>query len=676
MATSPLTVVDQLLAGLHLPDGFDAVAGVIRESLAQVTNSAIWTRYGQQSLEWLIGMNPVDRLFMLSALTLLLMLLLGRLRSAGVLAVLLYGTQFAALLSTDTLFGAPVAAEVRITVADQSLHWSYDALSWFFAMITIGAAFVTAWYAAGSWMRRYREAGQSARAFHVALALNCFGMLLLVGSADLLSLFLGWELVSWAGFLLMALLGGLGAQAALKYLAYAISAAMLILGGIALIYSVGGSFEYGAVVAAIRGMTDVQVWTLLLLLGGGFAVKLGLLPFHLWQAAAYAEAPGAGSVFLGAISARMGLFGIIVFVVGMIGVGRLMTLEIPYTFMSSRELIAWIAALTIIVPTYTALQQHDARYLLAWHGIGQGGYMLLGLMVGDAVGSAGGLLHCFNYAITQAALLMAVFAVVHRTGTADLNQLGGLVTRMPLTFLVLLFGIISLAGLPPMAGFVSKWMVYRSLITEGMPLLFVAAVVGTLGTILSVYKLIHNIFLGQLRVEHQAVAEAPLSMLIPMLGLSALIFLSGFIPGPALSWVAQVQGQLGLPVVPWVLGGIVDPRGGLDMIWLVGILMAGFGVGALVFYGFGGRSRRVHQLDNYAGGHFLTADVHYQYSDNFYAGLMHLIGPWYRGSFRWLEHSLAATLDLVSFGAEGLYRLAQPTLLMLAAAVAMLAWVL
>ena len=122
-------------------------------------------------------------------------------------------------------------------------------------------------------------------------------------------------------------------------------------------------------------------------------------------------------------------------------------------------------------------------------------------------GPAGGLLHMFNYAITQAALLMAVFAVVHRTGTADLNKLGGLVTRMPLTFLVLLFGIISLAGLPPMAGFVSKWMVYRSLITEGMPLLFVAAIVGTLGTILSVYKLIHNIFLGQLARRARAGAR-------------------------------------------------------------------------------------------------------------------------------------------------------------------------
>ena len=141
--------------------------------------------------------------------------------------------------------------------------------------------------------------------------------------------------------------------------------------------------------------------------------------------------------------------------------------------------------------------------------------MLLGLVTGSAIGTAGGLLHVFNHATYQAALFMSVLAVVHRTGTADLNQLGGLVARMPLSFLVMLFGIIGLAGLPPMNGFVSKWMIYRALITDGMPLLFVAAIVGTLGTILSVYKLIHNMFLGQLRIEHEQVREAPLSMLVP-----------------------------------------------------------------------------------------------------------------------------------------------------------------
>ncbi len=619
-------------------------------------------------------MTSLDLLFLVSGLTLVVALAAGRWRLAGPLLVVLYGAQFAALIHTGTLFGDPVTASFGVTVLDQPMHWRYDALSWFFAMITIGAGFFSAWYAAGAWAGAYAKDGHSPWLFHVALAANVFAMVVLLGSGDFLSLFLGWELVSWASFLLMAIGGPLAGRAALRYLTYAFSGAMAILGAMALLYTAAGSLEYAAVVAAIPSLSTVQVSVLIALLGGGFGVKMGLLPFHLWQAAAYAETPGPGSAFLGAISARMGLYAIVVVIVGMIGVARLVSMEIPYTFMSARDLIAWIAVLTVILPTYTALQQHDARYLLAWHGIGQGGYMLLGLVVGNAVGSAGGLLHIFTYAITQAALLMAVFAVLHRTGTTDLNKLGGLVTRMPLTFLVLLIGIISLAGLPPMGGFVSKWMVYRSLITEGMPLLFVGAIVGTLGTILSVYKLIHNIFLGQLRLEHVEVREAPLSMLVPMLGLATLIFLTGFIPGPAIAWVAEVQRLVGLPVVQFNLGGVVDPRGGLDMIWLVSVLMAGFGVGALVFYGFGGKSRQVHQLDNYAGGHFLTAEVRYQYSDNFYAGLMHLIGPWYRGAFLWLEGSVAAVVDFLSYAMNWVYRSIQPLLFLLATAVAMLVW--
>lgn len=619
-------------------------------------------------------MTSLDILFLVSGATLLAALLLGHLRLAGPLLVLLYAGQLVALVGTDTLFGAPVASRFVVSVLDQPMGWRYDALSFFFALITIGSGLVAALFASGVWMEKYLAADRSGRALHAALAANVFSMLLLVGAADLLTLFLGWELVSWASFLLMAIGGGIAIQAAMRYISYAFSGAMAILGALAIIYAHVGSLAYAPVIAALGTMSDGQIWGLLLLLGGGFAVKMGLLPFHLWQAQAYAETPGPGSVFLGAISARMGLYAIIVVCAGMIGIARLVELEVPYTFMSGRDLIAWIAVFTIIVPTYTALQQHDARYLLAWHGIGQGGYMLLGLAVGSAAGTAGGLLHVLNYGMTQAVLLMTVFAVLHRTGTSDLNKMGGLVARMPLSFLALLFGIISLAGLPPMAGFVSKWLVYRSLVSEGMPLLFLGAVIGTLGTILSVYKLIHNMFLGQLRLEHEGVCEAPLTMLVPMLVLSALIFALGFMPGLALSWVAAIQAQIGLPVVDYHLGGIQDPRGGLDMIWIVGVLMAGFGVGALVFYGLGGRSKRVHQLDNYAGGHFLHAENRYQYSDNFYAGLMHLIGPWYRSAFTWVEQSIAAGVDLLAYAASGIYRHAQPTLFMAATALALAAW--
>jgi formate hydrogenlyase subunit 3/multisubunit Na+/H+ antiporter MnhD subunit len=622
------------------------------------------------------SLTSLDLLFVTSAATLLIALVLGRWRLAAPILVAGYALQFWALMDTGVLNGPPVTSSVVISVLGAPMTWHYDALSWFFALITIASGLACAWWATGAWQRRWAEEGHRPRLFHVALALNVFTMLLLVGSGDFLTLFLGWELVSWSSFLMMAIAGGVAARAALRYIIYAFSGAMALLGAIALLYSVSGSLAYANVMAVIPDMTDGQLWVLIGLLGVGFGVKMGLIPLHLWQAPAYAETPGPGSAFLGAISARMGLYGIIVVFVAMVGVTRLTVMDVPYTFMSARDLLGWIAAFTIIFPTYTALQQHDARYLLAWHGIGQGGYMLLGLLVGSAVGSAGGLLHVFNYGITQAALLLTVFAVMYRTGTSDLNKLGGLFTRMPLSFMVLLIGIISLAGLPPMAGFVSKWMVYRALIADGMPFLFVASVVGTLGTILSVYKLIHNMFLGQLRVEHQNVREAPVSMLAPMLGLSAVIFMAGVFPGPALSWVAAVQGAVGLPVVAWHLGGIDMPEGTIDMIWIVGVLFAGFGVGALVFFGLGGRSKRVHQLDNYAGGHFLTADVRYQYSDNFYAGLMHLIGGWYRGVFIWLEGAVTSGVELVSYGVMAVYRYAQPTLYVLATAVVLLAWVL
>ena len=619
-------------------------------------------------------MNALDLLFLLSGATLLLALLFGRYRWAAPLLLLGYAAQFIALLQTNALFGEPISLSWSLVVLDQPMHWRYDALSWFFALITLGAGFLSALYGSGVWMRDYEQVGHSPGALHTALAANVFAMVLLVGAEDFLSLFLGWELVSWATFFLMALRGGIAARAALRYLSYAFSGGMAILGAMALLYAQAGSLEFQPIRESLPQMSDGQLWVLLTLLGSGFGIKMGLLPFHLWQAPAYAETPGPGSAFFSAVSARMGLYAILVFFVGMVGFARLVQMEIPYTFLNSRDLLAWIAVLTILFPTYTALQQQDARYLLAWHGIGQGGYMVLGVLVGTANGSAGGLLHIFNHAITQVALLMAVFAVLYRTGTTDLNKLGGLVARMPLTFLTLLFGIISLAGLPPMAGFVSKLLVYRALLFEGMPLLFVGAIIGTLGTILSVYKLIHNIFLGQLRLEHESVQEAPLSMLIPMLSLSLLIFLSGYFPGPALSWVAAIQAQLGLPVVNYHLGGVYDAQGGFDMIWIVSVLLAGFGIGALVFFGLGGPSKRVHQLDNYAGGHFLYAENRYQYSDHFYAGLMHLIGPWYRGSFQWLERALGSTVDFLAHFTSGFYGIAQPLLWLLVAVLGIAAW--
>jgi NADH-quinone oxidoreductase subunit M len=100
------------------------------------------------------------------------------------------------------------------------------------------------------------------------------------------------------------------------------------------------------------------------------------------------------------------------------------------------------------------------------------------------------------------------------------------------------------------------------------------------------------------------------------------------------------------------------------MIWVSLILFYGFGVSALIFYFLGGKAKRVHQYDNYAGGHFLSSEVRYHYSNNFYPGLMHLIGNWYRGSFKWLEQSLVSAVSFVATLFENMYRSRQPVMLL------------
>jgi NADH-quinone oxidoreductase subunit M len=609
----------------------------------------------------------LDQVLGLALATPALLRVAGNRRWAGWLALALYLAQLGLLAGAapgiEGGAGALTSA-VAFEVMGLPLSWRMTGLGWYFAAITVGAAAFTSWYAAGEW----GEQQSGMRLFHVALALNVAAMLVLLASGDLLSLFIGWELVSWATYLIMTQRGGRAAEASYRYLLYAMGGAMALLAGVVLLYGRAQSLDLEVVRDSLGQAPAGFVWAVMLLMGAGFAVKMGFVPFHLWQAEAYAESPGPAAAFLGAISARMGLFGLLVLLVHLVGLGRLADMAIPFTFLDARTLWAWVAAITIIVPTYIALTQSDARMLLAWHGIGQGGYMLLGVMVGSPLGSAGGLLHVFNYASYQAALFLAVTAVVHRTGTADLDRLGGLINRMPLSYVTMLLGIIGLAGLPPMNGFVSKWLVYKSLLDAQMPLLFLAAVIGTLGTILSVYKLIHNTFLGQLRLEHQAVREVPWSMSLPMLALGALAFVTGFMPGLALDAVRLAQQALGLPVLAHHLGGVATPNGSLNMLWVVGALLGSIGVGAVVFF-LGNRSSRVDQLDNYAGGHFLSAEVRYHYSHDFYAGLLRVIGPWYRDSTEWAEQGLVSLARVLGAAVQGLYRAAVTPLYLLVAMV-------
>ncbi len=621
--------------------------------------------------------SPVSLLDVLLLGTLALgiaMALIGRAKIAGPLATLAYAALLVVLAQMMPSFSGgsgQVVSAVTFQVLGQTLSWAMNGLGWYFAIITVAAAFFASWFASGEWGASQPDI----RRQHVLLAVNVLAMLILVSSQDLLGLFIGWELVSWASFAMMTQRGGEAARAAYRYMLYALAGGMAVLAAILIIKVHAPSFGLADVRQAVLQIPVGQKWIVAALLAAGFGVKMGLLPFHLWQAPAYSETPGASSSFLNAISSRMGLYALIVTLLLVMGPDELQRLVVPYTWFDARDLLMWVAAITMVVATFIALMQTDARLLLTWHGIGQGGYMLLGVLIASPLGTAGGLMHVLNHATYQAALILSVAAVVHRAGTSDLDRLGGLITRMPLSYVTLLMGIIGLAGLPPMNGFVSKWMVYKSLLEAKQPLLLALAFVATLGTILSVYKLIHNIFLGQLRQEHWETREAPLSMTLPMLTLGAICFVTGAMPGLTLELVDHAQAAMGIPLQPHHPGGVALATGSLDMLWVVGTMLAMMGVGAIIFYLLGGRHRAVHQYDNYAGGHFLSADLRYHFSHEFYPGLARVIGPWYRGWIVRAEASLVRLVNLLGDVGRGLFDAAHAPLYVMAVLIAGLLWV-
>lgn len=619
------------------------------------------------------GLNALDALFALSLLGGILLFVLGNSRPAALLAVLINAILLALVVQIGMdLHANPegVTSAVSFKVFGETLHWQMDGLGWFFMLIAAGAGFLAAWFASGEWGQKQQHLGLQ----NSLLTLNVFATALVLSSGDFLSLFIGWEVLSWAAYAMMAQNGGKGARAALRYIVYALAGAMMILAAMFLIYAQIGTFNFEAFRLAVPAMSPAMIWWLVGLTTAGFGIKMAVMPFHLWQAEAYAETPGASAAFLNAISGRIGLFAMALVLVRLIGLDTLAHLDIPLSWLTAKSLLLWIGAFTMVVPTFIALQQTDARLLLAWHGVGQGGYMLVGILLGSQLGMAGGFMHVFNHATYQMALFLTVIAVLHRTGTTDLDRLGGLITRMPFSYVALLMGIIGLAGLPPMNGFVSKWMIYKALLADNMPLLLIAAIIGTLGTILSVYKLIHNIFLGQLRKEHQNIKEAPISMVLPMLILAGMGFLTGVAPGLALDWVTYAQNALGVAMPHYFAGGLDMPGGSLNMFWVVGVLVGAIGVGALIFYVLGNKSRGVHQFDNYAGGHFLSSDIRYHYSHEFYPGLNRVILPWYTGWIVWAEGALSRVAKVGGDLFGGLYRATGTPLFVLILLVVGLGW--
>jgi NADH-quinone oxidoreductase subunit M len=490
-------------------------------------------------------------------------------------------------------------------------------LSWFFALAIsfLGALSVI-------FSLSYMKDRERVDFYYLMLLLVNASMLGIVFSSDLISFFVFWEIMSWSTFLLISYNRGTALAAGMKYIVMSVAGSMAMLVGIISLYQTQNTLVLSKLAENINmsGISGGYKIFILVLFFIAFGIKNALIPFHPWLPPAHSEAPSPFSAILSGILIKMGTYGFILLFYVIIGYQAFLQMQ---TF---RFILNILAAITILIPTFIALSQDDAKRLLAWSTVAQAGYIILGLAFGTHLGVTGGVFHLINHASFKALLFLAVGAVEFRThGMRDLNSLGGLIKKMPLTFTAVLIGTCGLIGIPLTNGFVSKWILYKTLILNGSPFLAFAALFGTWGTILYGYKLIHHIFLGQLPERYKDIKKAPFSMQLPMIILSMVVLLFGIFPGIPLKCINTIGTSLGLESLHINLWGIVSQTGTLNTINLFAAVLIGCTVGWFLLK-MGPKSVSVSQEDTYAAGSAIPRDK-YHYTVDFYNPIIQMLKP-------------------------------------------------
>jgi formate hydrogenlyase subunit 3/multisubunit Na+/H+ antiporter MnhD subunit len=329
----------------------------------------------------------------------------------------------------------------------------------------------------------------------------------------------------------------------------------------------------------------------ILLLIAAFA-KAGGFPFHTWVPDFCRDSPVESAALLPAsLDKLLGIYLLAKMVT---------TLFVIEIFMNM--ILITLGALTVITAVMMAMIQHNGRRLLGYHAVSQVGYMIMGVGSGNILAFAGGLFHMINNIIYKSNLFLSLGSVEKKTGTNELDYLGGLGKVMPFTFIAALIGALSISGIPPFNGFFSKWMIYQGLLemtaslSPGYQLwllgCIVIAVFGSALTLASFMKFIHAIFLGRRPSVYDSIKEAPFNQYLStsLLALLCIVFGIGAVLLPLNNFIYPVLSDLGMTLP--IFYGFYEP--GLLVVLLLGFFLAGY-----VVYLF---ARKVRIDDVYVGG--------------------------------------------------------------------------
>ena len=410
-----------------------------------------------------------------------------------------------ALLAGAVVYGRSLIAGGPVL---QQLAWLGEtvdirlALDGFSLLMLVAVALVG--LAASLFSINYME-HYGAKANYYALYLVMIaGMNGLVLARDLFSVYIFLEVAAVASYALVAF--GLDhdeLEAAFKYLMLSVVGSAFLVVGIAVVFGMTGQLDFAGVAAALRELNAgpvMAVASAFFLLG--FGLKAALIPFHAWLPDAHPSAPAPISAVLS---------GLLIKVSGVYALTRIFLNVFGLTPALSTVLM-WLGVVSMVVAAFLALGQRDMKRMLAYSSISQVGYIVLGIGIGTPLGIAGGLFHLFNHALAKGLLFLTSGSVQQATGTRNLDEMGGLAKRMPVTAATNLIGSLSIAGVPPLNGFWSKLLIIVALVQAGHMAFAVAAVLASVLTLWYYLLIQRKAFFGQLNDKWVAVKEAPFWM--------------------------------------------------------------------------------------------------------------------------------------------------------------------
>jgi multicomponent Na+:H+ antiporter subunit D len=357
---------------------------------------------------------------------------------------------------------------------------------------------------------------------------------------DLFSMYLYLEVASIASYVLVAFtLEFDGIESALKYLLLSVVGTALVLIGIALVYLRLGTLEF----TAIRGLLGQGEMPRLFLLAGamfltGFGLKAAIMPFHAWLPDAHPSAPAPVSAILS---------GVVIKVAGVYALIRIFLYLYPRTPQIQNVFII-LGVVSMAFGAIIAYYQDDIKRMLAYSSISQIGYIMIGLGIGHPLAIAGALFHILNHAQFKSLLFLNSGALQFRTGTRNMTEMGGLESRMPITSTTSVFGMLSIAGIPPFNGFFSKLFIILGAVKAGYYTVAALAALFSIFTLGYFLVIQRRVFFGKLNAKWKDIKEAPMAMSVSVILLAGACLLTGVFFSQILTWVIE-------PAVAVLVGG-------------------------------------------------------------------------------------------------------------------------